>query len=197
MTPHDTSASSRRYRPARAFRVPDVAEAKAKLEAAGVQVNEMWDSGLCRGAASGPVRQSDPAAPSLRSVSRRLDALMHVEAVDFVGAAVDGHRAGDGVLRDTLGLPIATSTRRLGVLGSATVTLYAVRSPSRRGPGVRADAPSRSRCASPTSRRRARSSRRRASSSTGEILDTGVCHMAFFNDPDGNRLMLHRPVRAA
>jgi catechol 2,3-dioxygenase-like lactoylglutathione lyase family enzyme len=33
-----------------AFRVADVAEAKAKLEAAGVQVNEMWDSGKCRGA---------------------------------------------------------------------------------------------------------------------------------------------------
>jgi catechol 2,3-dioxygenase-like lactoylglutathione lyase family enzyme len=26
---------------------------------------------------------------------------------------------------------------------------------------------------------------------TGEILDTGVCHMAFFADPDGNDLMLH------
>jgi predicted enzyme related to lactoylglutathione lyase len=25
----------------------------------------------------------------------------------------------------------------------------------------------------------------------GEILDTGVCHMAFFTDPDGNALMLH------
>jgi catechol 2,3-dioxygenase-like lactoylglutathione lyase family enzyme len=25
----------------------------------------------------------------------------------------------------------------------------------------------------------------------GEVLDTGVCHMAFFNDPDGNDLMLH------
>ena len=25
----------------------------------------------------------------------------------------------------------------------------------------------------------------------GEILDTGVCHMGFFADPDGNRLMLH------
>lgn len=25
----------------------------------------------------------------------------------------------------------------------------------------------------------------------GEILDTGVCHMAFFADPDGNSLMLH------
>ena len=33
-----------------ALRVPDVAEAKAKLEAAGVQVNDMWDSGKCRGA---------------------------------------------------------------------------------------------------------------------------------------------------
>jgi len=26
----------------------------------------------------------------------------------------------------------------------------------------------------------------------GEIFDTGVCRMAFFRDPDGNSLMLHR-----
>ena len=26
----------------------------------------------------------------------------------------------------------------------------------------------------------------------GEIVDTGVCHFAFFQDPDGNKLMLHR-----
>lgn len=26
----------------------------------------------------------------------------------------------------------------------------------------------------------------------GDIFDTGVCHMAFFTDPDGNALMLHR-----
>jgi catechol 2,3-dioxygenase-like lactoylglutathione lyase family enzyme len=26
----------------------------------------------------------------------------------------------------------------------------------------------------------------------GDVLDTGVCHMAFFRDPDGNALMLHR-----
>jgi predicted enzyme related to lactoylglutathione lyase len=25
----------------------------------------------------------------------------------------------------------------------------------------------------------------------GDILDTGVCHMAFFSDPEGNKLMLH------
>ena len=33
-----------------ALRVADVADAKAKLEAAGVEVNEMWDSGACHGA---------------------------------------------------------------------------------------------------------------------------------------------------
>jgi hypothetical protein len=27
--------------------------------------------------------------------------------------------------------------------------------------------------------------------SRGDILDAGVCHMAFFADPDGNALMLH------
>lgn len=26
----------------------------------------------------------------------------------------------------------------------------------------------------------------------GETFDSGVCHMAFFRDPDGNGLMLHR-----
>jgi catechol 2,3-dioxygenase-like lactoylglutathione lyase family enzyme len=26
----------------------------------------------------------------------------------------------------------------------------------------------------------------------GETVDTGVCHMAVFKDPDGNSLMLHR-----
>jgi catechol 2,3-dioxygenase-like lactoylglutathione lyase family enzyme len=27
---------------------------------------------------------------------------------------------------------------------------------------------------------------------TGETIDTGVCHMAFLHDPDGNAIMLHR-----
>ena len=36
-----------------ALRVRDVAAAKAALEAAGVAVNEMWDSGACSGAGFG------------------------------------------------------------------------------------------------------------------------------------------------
>ena len=30
----------------------------------------------------------------------------------------------------------------------------------------------------------------------GEVLDTGVCHMAFFADPDGNQMVLHRRYTA-
>jgi catechol 2,3-dioxygenase-like lactoylglutathione lyase family enzyme len=31
---------------------------------------------------------------------------------------------------------------------------------------------------------------------TGDVFDTGVCHMAFFSDPDGNDLMLHHRYAA-
>jgi predicted enzyme related to lactoylglutathione lyase len=31
----------------------------------------------------------------------------------------------------------------------------------------------------------------RGVSFSGDIFDTGVCHLAFFSDPDGNTLMLH------
>jgi predicted enzyme related to lactoylglutathione lyase len=30
----------------------------------------------------------------------------------------------------------------------------------------------------------------------GDTFDTGVCHMAFFADPDGNQIMLHRRYAA-
>jgi predicted enzyme related to lactoylglutathione lyase len=57
MTPHTHEYEFAPLPPATiALRVADVAEAKAKLEAAGLQVNEMWDSGVCRGAGV-----SDPA----------------------------------------------------------------------------------------------------------------------------------------
>jgi predicted enzyme related to lactoylglutathione lyase len=57
MTPHTHDYEFEPLPPATiALRVPDVAAVKAKLEAAGLEVGEMWDSGLCRGAGV-----SDPA----------------------------------------------------------------------------------------------------------------------------------------
>ena len=57
MTPHTHDYEFSNLPPATiALRVADVAVAKAKLEAAGLEVGEMWDSGVCRGAGV-----SDPA----------------------------------------------------------------------------------------------------------------------------------------
>ena len=51
MTPHTHDYEFTPLPPATiALRVPDVAAAKAKLESAGLQVGEMWDSGVCQGA---------------------------------------------------------------------------------------------------------------------------------------------------
>jgi hypothetical protein len=52
-----------------ALRVSDVAEAKARLEAAGVPVNDVWDSGVCRGAGlRDPAVKPDPSPPPLRAL---------------------------------------------------------------------------------------------------------------------------------
>jgi glyoxylase I family protein len=57
MTPHTHEYEFTPLPPSTiALRVPDVAAAKAKLESAGVEVSEMWDSGACHGAGV-----SDPA----------------------------------------------------------------------------------------------------------------------------------------
>jgi catechol 2,3-dioxygenase-like lactoylglutathione lyase family enzyme len=57
MTPHTHDYEFAALPPSTiALRVPDVGEAKAKLESAGVEVGEMWDSGACHGAGV-----SDPA----------------------------------------------------------------------------------------------------------------------------------------
>ena len=57
MTPHTHDYEFAPLPPSTiALRVADVAAAKATLEAAGLEVGEMWDSGLCRGAGV-----SDPA----------------------------------------------------------------------------------------------------------------------------------------
>jgi catechol 2,3-dioxygenase-like lactoylglutathione lyase family enzyme len=50
MTPHTHEYEFEPLPPATiALRVPDVAKAKARLQAAGLEAGEVWDSGKCRG----------------------------------------------------------------------------------------------------------------------------------------------------
>jgi hypothetical protein len=57
MTPHTHDYEFEQLPPATiALRVPDVAEAAARLHSAGLDVGEVWDSGKCSG-----VGVTDPA----------------------------------------------------------------------------------------------------------------------------------------
>jgi predicted enzyme related to lactoylglutathione lyase len=57
MTPHTHEYEFAALPPSTiALGVPDVAQAKASIEAAGVEVGDVWDSGVCNGAGV-----SDPA----------------------------------------------------------------------------------------------------------------------------------------
>ena len=71
--------------------------------------------------------------------------------------------------------------------GNVTLALW---QPEDMGVEFESGAPTGSRFASPTSRRQAELEAKGV-----EFVgtrDSGVCHMAFFEDPDGNSLILHR-----
>ena len=73
--------------------------------------------------------------------------------------------------------------------GNVTIQVW---DPSESGIEYVAATRRRSRCGWPTSPAARTELEAKGVEFEGETVDTGVCHMAFFNDPDGNRLILHR-----
>ena len=115
-----------------------------------------------------------------------------VRAVDFVGMPTRDLDAAVEFYGETLGMP------RSMYIPSATTRRVRDRQPDPQ----RLSTPRRWGCSTtepqphrpPRRRRRERRGRARGSAACefqGDVLDTGVCHMAFFADPDGNALMLH------
>ena len=91
--------------------------------------------------------------------------------------------------------PARRATARGRVRGRRTSASY-LASPRRSGLEFAPHKRRTSRCASPTSPQARAELEAKGVEFIGETLDTGVCHMAFFSDPDGNALMLHRRVRS-
>ena len=81
--------------------------------------------------------------------------------------------------------------RNFAEFETGTVTLSVVEPRAHGHRLVLSPTPTTSRCTWRTSPRRARRWRSAASAFAGDTLDTTVCHMAIFADPDGNALMLH------
>ncbi len=117
--------------------------------------------------------------------------MIGVERVDFVGVPVRDVARAREFYGETLGLPqSAGSGDRWAEFetGNLTIGIFA---PEQMG---RAFEPSSAALALrvPDVAEARQQLEQAGISFEGEILDSGVCHMAFFQDPDGNALMLHR-----
>jgi catechol 2,3-dioxygenase-like lactoylglutathione lyase family enzyme len=115
---------------------------------------------------------------------------MQVEEVDFVSVLTQDIPRAKRFYGETLGLPIETE----GVndleftLGQVTLDVFNPASvgqafaPSEAGIAIRVPDVAAARAELEA----------KGVQFDGDIVDTGVCHFAFFKDPDGNKLMLHR-----
>ena len=112
-----------------------------------------------------------------------------ITKLDFVGIPSQDAERSRAFYVDTLGLrpdeqlAVRVLGRRdlLRHLGAGAAS--ACRSRRRRTPTPR--------CTSTTSTAARAELEAKGVEFAGDTLDTGVCHMAFFTDPDGNDLMLH------
>ena len=116
---------------------------------------------------------------------------MSVERVDFISIPVRDVERSTTWYRDTLGL------EQIGEGGwpefqlGENVSLYLI-DPTNIGQEFTAQHTSHIALRVPDVEATRTELERRGIEFDGEIFDTGVCHMAFFSDPDGNALMLHR-----
>ena len=115
---------------------------------------------------------------------------MEVEKVDFVSVLTQDIPRAKTFYGETLGLPIETEDENDMEfrLGQVTLDVFNPASigqefaPSPAGIAIRVPDVATARA----------DLEAKGVQFDGEIVDTGVCHFAFFKDPDGNALMLHR-----
>jgi catechol 2,3-dioxygenase-like lactoylglutathione lyase family enzyme len=115
---------------------------------------------------------------------------MQVEQVDFVSVLTQDIPRAKQFYAETLGLPIETEGENdlEFTLGQVTLDVF---NPSSIGQQF-APSPAGIAIRVPDVARAREELEARGVQFDGEIVDTGVCHFAFFKDPDGNALMLHR-----
>ena len=115
---------------------------------------------------------------------------MDVEQVDFVSVLTQDIARAKQFYGETLGLPIETEGENdmEFKLGQVTLDVFnpasagQVFAPSPAGIAIRVSDVAATRTELEA----------QGVQFDGDIVDTGVCHFAFFKDPDGNQLMLHR-----
>jgi predicted enzyme related to lactoylglutathione lyase len=177
-----------------ALGVSDVAEARTKLEDAGVQFTmDTFDSGVCHGA---PLADPDGNPLQLHRRYAPLERfnvpVQEVQRTDFIGVNVRDRAQASEFYDQTLGLkrnPLASDGwpefegENIGVVLST---------PEQRGGGEYRPEYAIALRVADVAEAMERLRERGVEFEFPEAYDSGVCHMAFFKDSDGNSLMLHR-----
>ena len=113
-----------------------------------------------------------------------------VTGVDFVSIPTQDLERSVAFYTDTLGLPKTVQMEHFAEFDTGTVT-FNVHNPVQMGIGpFQANANHLALHVDDVAASRALLEERGVTFH-GDIIDTGVCHMAIFADPDGNALMLH------
>jgi catechol 2,3-dioxygenase-like lactoylglutathione lyase family enzyme len=173
--------------------VDDVDEARGKLEEAGVEFpRETFDSGVCNGAGF-----KDPDGNTLL-LHRRYAPLEHwdppatqFERTDFVGLLTQDLERSERFYEDVLGLP-RNPNHSLGwpEFEPGNVALLPT-DVAKTGQEFRANGGAVALRVRDVAAEMEQLRAAGVEFQFEEVYDSGVCHMAFFRDPDGNALMLH------
>ena len=128
------------------------------------------------------------SAPRPRSSQMTTDTQL-VSGVDFVAVPTRDLEAAREFYGTTLGLPGSMSHENFAEFETGNLTLSVIR-PDKMGIEYHVNRNAVALHVDDVATARA-TLEERGVEFQGDIFDTGVCHMAFFADPDGNALMLH------
>jgi catechol 2,3-dioxygenase-like lactoylglutathione lyase family enzyme len=179
--------------PAIGLRVPDVDEARRKLEEAGVEFRrETQDTGVCHGAG---FRDPDGNVLLLHrryAPSEKFEVpAQEVQRADFLGILTTDLERAEPFYENVLGLtrdPNHTEGWPDFHTGNVSVVLTDV---AKTGDEFRPNGGSIALRVPDVAKTMKRLKSEGVEFGFEEAYDSGVCHMAFFKDPDGNALMLH------
>jgi catechol 2,3-dioxygenase-like lactoylglutathione lyase family enzyme len=177
-----------------ALGVPDVQESRSELEQQDLQfAMDTFDSGVCHGA---PFSDPDGNHLQLHHRYKPLERFevpeQAVQRTDFIGVNVsDRARASDFYGR-TLGLRRNPRASEEWPEFEADNVGLVLSTPEQKGDSEYVPAYAVALRVADVQQTMDRLRRAGVTFEFPEVYDSGVCHMAFFKDPDGNSLMLHR-----
>ena len=174
--------------------VADVDEARGKAEAAGVEFpQDTFDSGVCNGAS---FQDPDGNRFLLHHRYAPLEPWQpdggEVERTDFVGVNVTDRARSAAFYTDVLGLERNELSHDAWPEFETGNVVLLLSTPEQKGGGDYEPEFSIALRVGDVGEAMERLRGRGVEFEFPEAYDSGVCHMAFFADPDGNKLILHR-----